>query len=218
MLYEIARFIVWLYFKIYHRFASSGAENIPAGRPVILASNHASYLDPPAVALGIYPRHLRFVAWEKLFEVPIFGWLIRALGAVPVSPDNKNSSAALLRLVMGFLKDGSSVFICPEGHRTETGELEPLEGGVAILAMKTGTPVIPTWCGGTFRAMSPAMTFPRPRKVYVNFGKPIYMEEIPAELGEKEKRRYILDKIEEYYKKMDAEDKKRYPRQQLKEK
>lgn len=216
MFYEIARWFVWLYFRLYHRFQTFGRENLPTDRSSILASNHASYLDPPAVALAAYPQHIRFIAWEKLFEVPGFGHLIRTLGAVPVSPDDKNSSAGLLRLVMGFLESGITTFICPEGHRTETGNLEPLEGGVAILSLKTGAPVVPTWCGGTYRALSPSMHFPLPYKVTVTFGKPIYPSEIPADLGNKAKRQYILDKIDEFYHKMDEADRKLYPRKEIK--
>ncbi len=206
-MYWIVGFLLLIYFGIYHRYTRHGVKNIPAGRPCIFASNHASYLDPPLVGLAAIPRKIRFVAWEKLFTVPIFGSFIRAMGAVPVSQQNKNSSAALLRMVMGFLKEGRSVFICPEGHRTLDGELSPLEGGVGIMALKTNTPVVPTWCGGTFGAMAPDMTLPRPHRVYVEFGEPIFMEELPSELSDKDKIRLILDKINEFYRKMDAKDK-----------
>lgn len=212
MLYQITRFIVMIYFTIYHRITITGKDKIPQGRTVIVASNHASYLDPPVVGYAFYPGILKFVAWEKLFMVPIFGTYLRAMGAVPVTPENKNSSASLLRLVMGFLNGGNNVFICPEGHRTEDGNLQPLEGGVSILSLKTNSPVVPTWAGGTYRAMSPHMTFPRPRKLYVVFGDPIDPADIPKEFGEKEKRQYILDKINEFYKEMDEKDRELYPR------
>jgi len=211
MLYNLTLLIVTVYFKLYHRLTVTGKENIPRDRPVIVASNHASYLDPPLVGYAFFPGHFKFVAWEKLFKVPIFGTYLRAMGAVPVSPDNKISSAGLLRMVMGFLEQGSSVFICPEGHRTEDGTLQPLEGGVAILSVKTGAPVVPVWSGGTFRAMAPYMKFPRPRKLYVVFGKPIDPGKLPENLTEKEKLKYILNKISEFYKEMDEKDRILYP-------
>lgn len=207
MIFHITRLIVTVYFIIYHRLSISGKEKIPRDRAVIVASNHASYLDPPVVGYAFFPGRLRFIAWDKLFHFRPFGAFLRAMGTVPVSQEDKNSSAGLLRLVMGFLKEGNSVFICPEGHRTEDGELQPLEGGVAILSLKTGTPVIPTWAGGTFRALSPHMSFPRPVKLRVEFGDPIDPAAIPAELDDKAKRRYILEKIEAFYKEMDAKDK-----------
>ncbi len=71
---------------------------------------------------------------------------------------------------------------------------------------------MPVWAGGTYRAMSPHMKFPRPRKLYVVYGDPIFPAEIPKELMEIEKRKYILEKIEEFYRKMDAKDREKYPR------
>ena len=73
-------------------------------------------------------------------------------------------------------------------------------------------------CGGTVRAMSPSMAFPRPKKLYTVFGEPIYMEKLPPELDERGKRKYILDKIDEFYVKMDKEDKEKYGGNQLPEK
>jgi len=215
VLYKLTLFIVTIYFNLYHRLTVTGKEKIPKDRAVIVASNHASYLDPPAVGYAFHPGRLKFVAWEKLFRVPIFGAYLRAMGSVPVSQDNKNSSAALLKHVIGFLEQGESVFICPEGHRTEDGTLQPLEGGVAIMSLKTGAPVVPTWVGGTFRALAPHMKFPRPRKIYVVFGDPIYPSEIPQDLSEKEKRKYILDRIESFYKEMDAKDRAQYGSKRL---
>lgn len=188
-----------------------GKEKIPRDVPVIVAPNHASYLDPPVVGYAFLPGYLKFIAWDKLFKFRPFGAFMREMGAVPVSPENKNSSAGLLRLVIGFIKEGFSAFICPEGHRTLDGTLQPLEGGVAIMSMKTGAPVIPTYVGGSFRAMAPHMKFPRPRKLTVTFGDPIYPGALPEELDERGKRRYILEKIEEFYKAEDAKDKAKYP-------
>ena len=212
MLYQITSFIVSIYLTLYHRLSVSGKEKIPPNIPVIVASNHASYLDPPLIGYTFCPRILKFVAWEKLFEVPFFGAYLKKMGAVPVSPEDKNSSAALLRMIMGFIHDGNSVYICPEGHRTEDGNLQPLEGGVSLLSLKTGAPVVPVWAGGTYRALSPHMKFPRPCKLYVVYGDPIFPSEIPAESTEKEKRKYILDKIEEFYIEMDTKDREKYPR------
>lgn len=212
MLYNFVRFIVLIYFKLYHRLSIFGKEKVPKNRPVIFASNHASYLDPPVVALAAFPVHLRFIAWNKLFKMPLFASFLLAMGAVPVKSGNKVSSASLLRLVIGFLEDGASVFICPEGHRTEDGNLQPLEGGVAVLSLKTGTPIMPTWAGGTFRSLAPHMKFPRPRKITVTFGNLIDPTALPNELDEKGKRQYILDKISEFYKQMDEKDQKKYSR------
>ena len=82
MIYQLTRSVVALYFKLYYRLSVSGKEKLPKERPIIIASNHASYLDPPVVGYAFCPEQLRFVAWEKLFEVPLFGTYLRAMGAV----------------------------------------------------------------------------------------------------------------------------------------
>lgn len=212
MLYHVAKFIVTLYFYIYHRVSIYGKENLPEERPVILASNHASYLDPPLVALGFTPERLNFIAWDGLFKNKLFGAIISKLGALPLNRESKNGSAALLRMVMGLLEEGRNVYICPEGHRTLDGNIQPIEGGVAILSMKTGTPIVPVWVGGTYRALSPHMKIPRPQKLTVTFGPVIDPATFPEELTEREKRRLILDKVESFYTKMDNKDKEKYPR------
>jgi 1-acyl-sn-glycerol-3-phosphate acyltransferase len=139
-----------------------------------------------------FPRRLRFVAWDGLFKVPVFSSLIRALGAVPVSQEDKNSAAGLLRLVVGFVESGYSVLIFPEGQRSPDGNLLPLEGGVSLIASRTNAPIVPIWIDGTWEALPMHLTFPRPRKVTITFGKPILPEDLPKDMPEKDRRRALL--------------------------
>jgi 1-acyl-sn-glycerol-3-phosphate acyltransferase len=190
-----------MYFVIYHRIRIRGlAElkafmvSLPPGSPVILAANHESYLDPPAIGMA-FPSPLRFVAWDGLFKVPIFSSLIRALGAVPVSHENKNSAAGLLREVMGFIEDGYSVLIFPEGERTPDGTLQPFEGGAALIALKTNTPLVPVWIEGTWEAFPIHRVFPKPRRVSLIFGRPIFPNEFPKDMPEKERRKTLMDTL-----------------------
>jgi len=202
MFYRLAQFVFRIYFLIYHRVSVRRMDELKRALAsarrgtVILAANHASYLDPPLVGT-IFPQRLRFVAWDGLFRVPILGALIRALGAVPVSPENKNSAAGLLRQVIGFIEEGRSVLIFPEGQRTLDGKLQPLEGGTALVALKTGAPIIPIWLEGTWDAYPPHYLLPRPRKITVIFGDPIRPDSLPAEMPEKEKRKALLDALQE---------------------
>jgi 1-acyl-sn-glycerol-3-phosphate acyltransferase len=199
MLYRLAQFIFWLYFVIYHRIKIRGLEklkafmaSLPPGSPVILAANHESYLDPPAIGMA-FPSPLRFVAWDGLFKLPLFSSMIRALGAVPVSHENKNSAAGLLREVIGFIEDGYSVLIFPEGERTPDGTLQPFEGGAALIALKTNTPIVPVWIEGTWEAFPIHRLFPRPRRVSLIFGKPIFPGELPEDMPEKKRRKALME-------------------------
>ncbi|MDR1885488.1 MAG: 1-acyl-sn-glycerol-3-phosphate acyltransferase [Synergistaceae bacterium] len=202
MLYRLAQIFFRIYFVLYHRIRIVGMgdlekflASLPPGSPVILAANHESYLDPPAIGMA-FPRRLRFIAWEGLFRVPVFAALIRALGAVPVSQENKNSAAGLLREVIGFIKEGFSVLIFPEGERTPDGTLQPLEGGVALISSRTGAPIVPIWIEGTWEAYPIHYLFPRPRRVTLTFGAPIFPGSLPDDMPEKDRRRSLLESLE----------------------
>ena len=194
MLYGLARIVFYLYYKLYHRIEIYGVDTLPSKRPLILAANHASYLDPPAIGMA-FPDKLRFIAWEGLFSNFFMRVFITAMGAVPVSQENKGSAASLLRQVLGFLEEGFNVLIFPEGKRSEDGKLMPLEGGVALLSVRTMTPVIPVWIEGSHKAMSPSMSFPRPFKLKIFFGEAIDPSLFPEELTEKERRSLLLEKL-----------------------
>jgi 1-acyl-sn-glycerol-3-phosphate acyltransferase len=165
------------------------------GKPIILAAKHESYLDHQLVWM-LFPKEIRFIAWDGLFKFRPFAALIRALGAVPVNQENKNSAASLLRDVMEFIKQDFSVLIFPEGERTHDGNLGPMEGGVALISSKTRAPIVPVWIDGTFEAYSRFHTFPRPKRVAITFGKPIFPDDIPRDIPEKERRRDLLDTLE----------------------
>ena len=198
MLYRIAQIFFRIYFSIYHRASIHGLDELRiffesrGRRPVVLAANHESYLDPPAIGM-VFPYPLRFVAWDALFSIPVLRTLIRALGAVPVSQENKNSAASVMRDVMGFIHDGYSVLIFPEGKRTPDGSLQPLEGGAALISSKTGSAIVPVWLD-TFEAYPISRVFPRPRHVSVTFGRPILPEELP-EMSEKDRRKTLLEML-----------------------
>ncbi|MDR1471203.1 MAG: 1-acyl-sn-glycerol-3-phosphate acyltransferase [Synergistaceae bacterium] len=201
MFYRLAQIAVRIYFTLYHRVSIRGLRELEeflvsrGGSPVILAANHASYLDPPAIGM-VFPRPLRFIAWDGLFRVPLLSSLIRALGAVPVNQEDKSSAARLLRAVIGFIEDGFSVLIFPEGMRSPDGNLLPLEGGVALIALKTGAPIVPVRLDGTWEAYPVGRRFPRPRKVSVSFGPPIRVGDLPPGMTDKERRKRLLDSLE----------------------
>jgi 1-acyl-sn-glycerol-3-phosphate acyltransferase len=190
-----------VYFFLYHRVSVRGLSDLKkflaenGGKPVILAANHESYLDPPLVGM-LFPNAIRFIAWDGVFKFRPFAALLRALGAVPVSQENKNSAANILRDVMGFVRQGFSVLIFPEGERTHDGNLGTMEGGVALISSKTQAPIVPVWIDGTFEAYPRSRTFPRPMRVAVTFGKPIFPDDIPRDIPEKERRRALLDTLE----------------------
>lgn len=140
--------LAWLGWKL-GATTVTGREHIPARGGFIFASNHASYFDPPALAVAS-PRQLTYLAKMELFANPAFSAVIRALGAFPVRRGAGDREA--LEAALAFLRKGHGLVLFPEGTRTLTGELGRLKPGAALMAVKARVPIVPVWIEGTFQA------------------------------------------------------------------
>lgn len=169
--------IGWLLFRAmystYFRWRIYNPERVPLEGPVILASNHASFLDPPLVGSAL-PRDINYLARETLFRFPVVGSILRSWNAVPV--DRDGGSPAGLRNILNRLQAGGAIILFPEGTRTRDGQLQPARSGVGLTVMKSDAPVIPVRVFGTFEAYGRHMAFPMPRRVLVKYGKPMLFE------------------------------------------
>ena len=176
LLWQMTRAFFLDYFRMFHGLRISGWGNIPPSGPIIFAPNHASYFDPPLVASSA-SHQMRFMAWNALFRVPLFGRLIRVYGAYPVSLRSADKSAVTQTLRV--LREGACVMIFPEGERTPTGELMPFEKGLARLALSVGATIVPVAVTGMNRAWPRGQAFPRPfTPVQVKFYPPIDVEKV----------------------------------------
>ncbi|MBI4425343.1 MAG: 1-acyl-sn-glycerol-3-phosphate acyltransferase [Elusimicrobia bacterium] len=166
-----------LLFAVYNDIRVEGAEHVPASGPVIIASNHPTYLDAAFLMVGL-GRTVRFMAWEKPFRLPLLGSILRAYGAVPVDmkQPGKGSFAAAVRV----LRSGEAFGIFPEGGRTRRGELmNPFKSGVARLAAITGAPIVPATIAGGGEVWPKHRFLPRPGPIRVTFHRPLTVP--PAE-------------------------------------
>jgi 1-acyl-sn-glycerol-3-phosphate acyltransferase len=109
-----------------------------------------------------------------LFRPFFFGKIIRILGAVPVLQEDSRAAAAALKSFLSLLEAGESVILFPEGSRSPDGKLKPLEGGTALISIKSGVPIIPAYVSGTFEAMPTGAAWVKPKKIRLFFGKAIY--------------------------------------------
>ncbi|HEX6312177.1 MAG TPA: lysophospholipid acyltransferase family protein [Acidimicrobiia bacterium] len=136
------------------RWTIEGAHRIPVRGPVLVASNHVSYLDPLVVAYLADRRHrrVRFLAKAELFDKRGFGQLLRQINQIPVQRDS-SAAAGSLEFAIGALERGECVAVFPEG--TISLDLEPMVGksGTARLAAATGVPVTPVGLWGTHRIL-----------------------------------------------------------------
>jgi 1-acyl-sn-glycerol-3-phosphate acyltransferase len=160
--YRFAHAFCKLVFILLWRFKATGAENVPATGPVIVACNHLSYLDPVAVGIGL-PRMVTYLAKKELFDMPVLGFFVRGCGAYPL--DREAGGVAAVRAALRVLKDGRCIGIFPEGTRNLTGTAGE-KGGAAFLAALSGAPVVPAAVSGTKDAK-------RLARIRVVYGKPM---------------------------------------------
>jgi len=135
------KFVKCIYYAFYN-VSVEGKENIPSDKGFIIASNHRSYADPPLVAVTSRCSKFAFVAKEELFKNPLFGWLIRKLGAFPVSRGKGDMS--VITNAVEKLEEGRILVIFPEGTRSKDGKLGKGKTGVALIAAKSKAVVVPT--------------------------------------------------------------------------
>lgn len=129
-------------------FKVMGRDLIPRTGPVIIASNHISYADPPVVGSAV-PREVYFLAKEELFANRAFGWLIRKYNAIALKRSVGDVGA--VRKALDLLGQGRAVLMFPEGTRSLSGRLLNARPGVGLIACMAGVPVVPTYVTGTNR-------------------------------------------------------------------
>lgn len=149
-----------------------GTERVPKDGPVLLVSNHSSYLDP--VCLGVVsPRRVVFMAKAELFKNKVLGYLLDGVDCFPVKRGEADRHA--FKLTLQMLADNRMVCIFPEGTRSEDGSLGEAEPGAALFAIKTGCPVVPVYVEGTNEVLGPHKRLRRGR-VTATFGEPFTIE------------------------------------------
>lgn len=115
----------YLLFGWRYRLRVSGIENLPKHGPVLLLGNHISYIDFALIQWGT-PRTIRFVVHDDYYRKPVFNWILRAVGAVSIRPENSRNA---MQSIVSLLNDDCVVGIFPEGHVSTTGELSDLKRG-----------------------------------------------------------------------------------------
>jgi glycerol-3-phosphate dehydrogenase (NAD(P)+) len=175
IVYWLARAILQPFFHIYFRLSRIGREHIPAEGPVILASNHRSFLDPFVIAV-MARRPIYFVAKKELFINRPVAWLLASLGAFPI--DRHGGDEGAMATAKAILARGDGVLIFPEGTRIRPGALGTPKRGVGRLALESGAPVVPVAVHGT-EAVRNGWRF-RPHKVRIRAGAPLTFPHVEA--------------------------------------
>ncbi|WP_246196497.1 lysophospholipid acyltransferase family protein [Aquisphaera giovannonii] len=159
--------------NLYFGWRATGQENMPATGPVLLVSNHTSFLDTILQGLPLR-RPLNWMARSTLFR-GILGLCIRTLGGFPIQREGLGVSG--LKETLRRLRNGGIVTLFPEGTRSPDGRLGAFKPGIASIVQRAGVPVVPAGIAGAFEAWPRSRKFPRPHPVAIHFGKPIRPEE-----------------------------------------
>jgi 1-acyl-sn-glycerol-3-phosphate acyltransferase len=163
---------------------SVGEKNVPKEGGIIVAPNHLSHLDPPSVACGM-KRQLTFMAKEELFR-GFFGKLIRSLGAFPVRRGETDTES--IRKSIEFLNEGRALLVFPEGTRGEGKHLLPINRGVAMLAKRTGVPVVPVGIVGSHIILPKGQKKIKRHCLTLVYGEPFTYASVAVHASEKENR------------------------------
>lgn len=150
--------------RLYWRIRLEGVQNIPSEGPLIIAPNHVTYADPVVVWIPVR-LIVHFMAWDALFDVPGFSWLIRRLRAFPVQLESADPRA--IRETVRLLRAKRAVMIFPEGGRTTDGRLQRFHQGAFRLACSLNVPVLPVTILGGHDAWPLGQALPRPGRLSI---------------------------------------------------
>lgn len=164
----------WLLGRLFFQYRVLHRERIIEEGPVILASNHQSYLDPPLVGIASR-RPLYFLAKKTLLDVPVLGWVLPKMNVIPV--DQEGTDRRALKTLIRVLRAGHGTLVFPEGGRTWDGNLQPALPGVGFVIAKTLAPVVPIRIFGAWEALPPGVGRLRLHPITLVVGQPIYFKE-----------------------------------------
>lgn len=150
----------------------TGLEHLPPRGPYILAANHCNYLD--GVVLGaVVPRKIAFLVMPRVYHAtPLHPWFHRHVGSIPINLERPDPGA--IRRALRVLEEGGVVGIFPEGPFSRNGQLVEGQPGVAVIALRSGVPVVPVAIHGTFEALvERPLYIPRLYALSAQFGAPL---------------------------------------------
>ena len=181
-MYPVLKFIVKIVCKILFFVRVVGEENIPKEGAAILAANHTSFWDAPII-LTATKRPMRTMGKAELFEHKLLAPFLRMAGAFPVHRGTADLTA--IKTALRTLKDGEIFAIFPTGTRIKDGEGEA-KAGVAMIASKSGAPVIPIAIRGGYRLF---------KRVTIHIGKPMYVKSENGTKPSADELKIYADKI-----------------------
>jgi 1-acyl-sn-glycerol-3-phosphate acyltransferase len=163
--------------RLWWRWRIEGIEKLPP-RPqgMILAANHLNWTDIHVLGASLPLSHRPWwMAKAELFSSRAFSWWLRQMQVIPIKRGKRDMTA--LVACEDALRAGAALVVIPEGHRSQTGQIQQARGGVVRLAVRTGCPIVPVAIWGTELGLRGAITR---KPIHVVFGTP-YRPDVQGE-------------------------------------
>ncbi|MFC1783989.1 lysophospholipid acyltransferase family protein [Planctomycetota bacterium] len=189
-------------FSAYFNIRVLGRENVPLQGPVLLVSNHQSYLDPVLCGIGL-DRELDYIARDNLFKNRPFAWYIRSLNAFPLQRGQADISA--IRTIVDRLRQGRAVLLFPEATRTQDGRISLIKGGFELIARRGGATTVPVVIDGAFEAWPRHQRLMSMGQIKVMYGPAITVQQV-GEMG----RQDFVNRINQQLRRMQNQLRRRY--------
>ena len=172
-----------------------GLENVPKDTAVLYATNHRSLLDA-ALAYITAPNLMGFVAKKELRKVPLLNLWMYNVNCLFLDRTDIKAGMKVILTCIDYIKEGYSIFIAPEGTRSQDKDPLPFKDGSLKPAQKTGCPIIPVAITGTDDLYENHKPWLRKTKVIIEFGKPVYLKDLDPEI-QKHPGAYVREKVME---------------------
>jgi 1-acyl-sn-glycerol-3-phosphate acyltransferase len=180
--YGLFHYLSVVVYDMFFRGEVIGIEHLPKTGAFLIASNHASHLDPPIVG-SFVQRQVCFFARKSLWKPGIAAWWLDAVGTIPVDRDGGQDVSAIKRVLRALAHD-KVLILFPEGTRTPDGALQTPKPGVGMIVCRTQVPVVPARIFGSFEAFGKGVKFPRAgTPISVVLGPPITPAEYDPRTG-----------------------------------
>lgn len=153
-------------FKLFFNLKIEGKENIPQKTNFIIVSNHNSFLDA-VVIMAVVPQKVNCIALRDIYKMYWLGWFLKIVETLPCG----SASQKAINLIM----NNKNVGLFPEGGVSRDGKLKEFRRGAALLAHKTGRPIVPCAILGTYGSLPFGARFPKFRPLKLKIGKPIFL-------------------------------------------
>ena len=210
MQYRVSRLVAGPFLRLMARPEVTGAENIPATGPAILASNHLSVVDSIFLPLMV-ERPVTFAAKSEYFtgtrwRDKVVGAYLRSTNQLSTDRAGARAAQAMLDAALDLLNGGQLFGIYPEGTRSPDGKLYRGRTGIGYLALNSGAPVIPVAMIGTERILPPGHRIPRPGKIEIRIGEPITFDQFRGQPAGARQRRAVTDEVVQAIQKLSGQE------------